>query len=103
MRVPSDHTHGGTSRFDPRTCKPDPKMIKGRQVLRLIYDSLEVGHSEVIMEQVSDLLKIEIKNGDLKRFHDEWLYCLLHQIHPPSYGFKLTKYLVEKYIIEHLL
>ena len=80
--------------------QPYPRLLKGRQILRLIYDYFEVSPTHHTLQQTQALLNISIKGSDLKRFHDDWLQCLDRQDHQPDWEFKLTN-ITKTYVIVH--
>ncbi len=72
--------------------KPNPRYLKGRRILNIIYEHdmiVDVNHR---VKELEDLKGLKMQNNDLVRFHDDWLFCLLCQKIRPNLEFKLTRY-----------
>ena len=72
--------------------KPDPRYLKGRQILNIIYDHYKIADVNHRIKELEDLIGLKMQNNDLIRFHDDWLFCLLCQKIHPNWEFKLTRY-----------
>jgi len=65
--------------------KPNPRYLKGRQILKIIYDHYKIAE---VNRRIKEL---KMHNDDLVKFHDDWLCCLLCQKIRPNWEFKLTR------------
>ena len=65
--------------------KPNPRYLKGRQILKVIYDHYKIAE---VNRRIKEL---KMHNDDLVKFHDDWLCCLLCQKIRPNWEFKLTR------------
>jgi len=72
--------------------KPDPRYLKGRQILKIIFDHYKIGDINHRIKEMEDIMSLKMINNDLFRFHDEWLFCLMVQKLEPTWEFKLTRY-----------
>ncbi len=72
--------------------KPDPRYLKGRQILKIIYDHYKIADVNHRIKELEDIMSLRMTNNDLFKFHDEWLFCLLVQKIQPNWEFKLTRY-----------
>ncbi len=72
--------------------KPDPRYLKGRQILKIIYEHYKIADVNHRIKELEDIMSPKMHNNDLFKFHDERLFCLLVQKIQPNWEFKLTRY-----------
>ncbi len=51
--------------------RPDPKYMKGRQIMWLIYDYYQIGEINHRIKETEDLLNCHMVGSDLRKYHDE--------------------------------
>ena len=66
--------HQYEKRFDA-SGKPDPKFLKGRQLLKSIYVLYMIGEINNRIKELEGLMAVEMDGNDVMKFHDELNFC----------------------------
>ena len=51
-------------------------FMKGRQALKMVYDHYKISETECSLLEFQDLLKVTMKNDNLRGFHADWEHVL---------------------------
>ena len=51
-------------------------FMKGRQALKMVYDHYKISETEGSLLEFQDLLKVTLKNDNLRGFHADWEHVL---------------------------
>ena len=70
--------------LNERMMRQYERVLLGRQILWILYDSMRCSGPDEAMAEIMDLFNVRLHGDNLEEFISNWSMCLSQQTEPPS-------------------